>query len=101
VKFADLAFQLTDREDKRSCYVKLTLAAGEVAETVKKVLRDDGGDFRAKKPRLRKALGECLRAWLEVCERHKLDPDDIALGNIIKLRKRAEKGKLQGDGDNR
>jgi NTP pyrophosphatase (non-canonical NTP hydrolase) len=101
-KFADLFFQLLDSKDKRSPYVKLTLAAGEVAEVAKKSLRDDQGHVTPEKVvRLRAALGMALRAWLEVCDKHKLCPDDVALGNVLKLKKRADEGKIQGDGDNR
>jgi len=98
-KFSDLHFQLVDSTDKRSPYVKLVLSVGATCETVKKIIRDDGGNLDPKLDRLRGNLGDVLRAWLEVCDKHQLDPDDVALGNLIKLRKRSEEGKIQGDGD--
>ncbi len=77
------------------------MAAGQVAEVVKKSLRDDGGDIGPRLPKLRGALGDTLRSWLKVHEHLKLDPDDTALANVLKLKSRQDRGKLGGDGDSR
>jgi hypothetical protein len=90
-----------DKQDKRSPYVKLSEGAGAVAEVVKKSLRDDLGDLGPRRAKLRAALGATLRAWLEVHELLKLDPDDTALANVLKLKSRLDRGKIQGDGDTR
>lgn len=100
-KFADLSFCLLDSDDKRSPYVKILFGIGELSETVKKGLRGDRDDKGFDPERLRKGIGITLRAWLEICDKVHLCPDDTALANIIKLRNRAERGKLFGDGDNR
>ena len=59
-----------------------------LAETVRKYLREGEGVINEKRyKRLRKWLGYALRAWLEICEQHKLDPDDVALGDVLRHKK--------------
>lgn len=85
-------------------YPTLGLAgeAGEVAEKVKKILRDDGGVIsKEKKEGLKKELGDVLWYVSQVATEIGLSLDHIAEFNIKKLLSRKERGKIQGSGDDR
>lgn len=80
----------------------LTGEAGEVAEKVKKSIRDDEGvltDKRAKQ--LQKELGDVLWYVAAMCHELGMDMESVALKNLDKLQDRQERGKIQGDGDSR
>lgn len=80
----------------------LTGEAGEVADKVKKVIRDNGGRFTDEvKLEIAKELGDVL--WYIANSAHDLgfSLDTIAQMNVRKLRSRQERGKLGGNGDNR
>jgi NTP pyrophosphatase (non-canonical NTP hydrolase) len=85
-------------------YPTLGLAneAGEVAGKVKKIFRDRGGaitdDDRAA---LALELGDVLWYLAELCTQLGIGLGDVAAANITKLRGRAERGTLSGDGDHR
>jgi len=76
--------------------------SGEVAEKVKKLIRDHGGvlddEYRAK---IAKELGDVL--WYVAMVAHEIGYtlQDIAAGNNIKLASRKDRDQLHGDGDNR
>ena len=70
--------------------------SGEVAEKVKKHLRDG-----ASLDELKKELGDVLGYISAIASDLKLSLDDIAETNISKLTSRLERGKIQGSGDNR
>lgn len=85
-------------------YPTLGLAgeAGEVAEKIKKVIRDANGVVsEEKKEELSKELGDVLWYVANLAEELSLRLDDIAKRNLEKLKSRQERGKLKGDGDNR
>lgn len=85
-------------------YPTLGLAgeAGEVAEKIKKVIRDgDGVVSEEKKEDLSKELGDVLWYVANLAQELGLDLEAIAQKNIEKLRSRQDRGKLKGDGDNR
>lgn len=76
--------------------------AGEVAEKVKKVIRDNGGVFTEEKKReIVKEIGDVL--WYIAALLSDLDVtmDEAAVGNLEKLFSRKERGVLNGNGDNR
>ncbi len=76
--------------------------AGEVAEKVKKIIRDKGGKVSdGDKKELAKELGDVL--WYIAVFAHDLgvSMDDIAQGNLDKLQSRKQRGVLGGSGDNR
>lgn len=76
--------------------------AGEVAEKVKKIIRDRGGkvDEEAREM-IKKELGDVLWYVSQLATELDLQLDDIAENNIEKLYSRLERGKINGDGDNR
>lgn len=85
-------------------YPTLGLAgeAGEVAEKIKKVLRDHGGVIDgAKKQEIAKELGDVLWYVAQIASELGLPLDDIANLNIEKLYSRLERGKISGSGDSR
>ena len=76
--------------------------AGEVAEKVKKVIRDEKGVFdEESKKGLKKELGDVLWYVSNICTEFNFSLDDIALQNLEKLKLRAAKGKISGSGDDR
>lgn len=76
--------------------------AGEVAEKVKKIYRDDGGQVSTtKKEDLIKELGDILWYIANIAEEINASMDNIAKVNLDKLAKRTVENKVHGDGDNR
>jgi NTP pyrophosphatase (non-canonical NTP hydrolase) len=76
--------------------------AGEVAEKVKKAIRDDGGELTdARRAALAGELGDVLWYVAQVATEAGLDLDEIANGNLAKLLSRQERSVLQGSGDDR
>jgi NTP pyrophosphatase (non-canonical NTP hydrolase) len=76
--------------------------AGEVAEKVKKLVRDGDAvptdEFRAA---IKKELGDVLWYLAQMCHEMGFALDDVGQANIDKLRSRMERGKLNGSGDDR
>lgn len=76
--------------------------SGEVAEKIKKVLRDEQGIITPKKKEeIKKELGDVLWYLSQIATELDLSLDDIAQTNIEKLQSRKLRGKLCGSGDNR
>ena len=75
----------------------LAAEAGEVANKVKKILRD--GDFDRKA--IADEIGDCLWYIAALCRDLNIDMQDIANNNIKKLKDRLERGVLSGSGDKR
>lgn len=76
--------------------------SGEVAEKLKKIIRDDGGTMSvAKRDEFIKELGDVLWYVSSICEELKVDMSDVAKGNIEKLHSRKDRCVLTGSGDNR
>ena len=89
---------------KNFVYPTLGLAgeAGEVAEKVKKALRDDGGEMSAERRNaIAGELGDVLWYVSQVATELNLTLDEIAEKNIVKLADRAARGTIAGSGDNR
>ena len=85
-------------------YPTLGLAgeAGEVADKVKKVLRDKSGIFGIEeKKQLKLELGDVLWYLAQLSTELGFDLNDVALENINKLSSRSKRGKISGSGDNR
>ena len=76
--------------------------AGEVAEKVKKVLRDNEGVFtEEKRQEIAKELGDVLWYLSTLANDIGYTLDEIGEMNIHKLMSRQQRGVIHGDGDNR
>lgn len=76
--------------------------AGEVAEKVKKVIRDDKGKMTPEKlVELEKEIGDVLWYLAQLSTELGVKLSDIAEGNVKKLASRKKRSKLSGSGDNR
>lgn len=80
----------------------LTGEAGEVADKVKKVLRDNNGDFtEERRKEIALELGDV--AWYLAVSSHDIGYtlEEIFQMNYDKLKSRQQRGKIHGNGDNR
>jgi len=76
--------------------------AGEVAEKIKKMVRDDGGLLTdERRSALAKELGDVLWYLAQIATEAELELDAIAVANIEKLSSRQRRDVLQGSGDER
>lgn len=85
-------------------YPTLGLAGetGEVAEKIKKVLRDKKGVLNeATIAELSKELGDVLWYVAALASELSISLDKIAGDNVAKLKSRKDRGQLHGGGDNR
>lgn len=90
--------------DENYIYPTLGLAgeAGEVAEKIKKVIRDKGGKIDDETcEAIKKELGGVLWYVAQLATELKIPLEEVATGNLTKLYDRMERGKLSGNGDNR
>ena len=85
-------------------YPTLGLAgeAGEVADKVKKVIRDKEGVFGdLEKEALKLELGDVFWYIAQISTELGFKLEDVAESNLNKLLSRSNRGKLSGSGDNR
>lgn len=85
-------------------YPTLGLAgeAGELANKVKKVIRDDNSQLTSKaKQAIILELGDCLWYISAIAGELGVSLDTVARLNLTKLRDRQRRGKISGSGDNR
>ena len=92
--------------DKDNNYIYPTLGlageAGEVAEKIKKVIRDNGGVVSdEKREEITKELGDVLWYVANLSTELKISFEDVARKNIEKLQSRKQRDELHGSGDNR
>ncbi len=95
---------LYPNKDNNFIYPTLGLVgeAGEVAEKIKKLIRDRGGIIDdGFKESVQKELGDVLWYLSQLATELGLNLDEIAQKNIEKLYSRLERGVINGDGDDR
>jgi len=87
------------KHEHQVIYPALGLAAeaGEVANKVKKILRDGKFDRNA----IADEVGDCLWYIAALCRDLNVDMKELAKNNLRKLHDRKARGVIQGSGDNR
>ena len=76
--------------------------AGEVADKVKKILRDKKGVFdKDTKVAIKFELGDVLWYIAQLSSELGYELEEVANANLQKLNSRKSRGKIQGSGDNR
>ena len=76
--------------------------SGEVADKVKKILRDKKGVFdKDSKDAIKFELGDVLWYISQLSSELGYELEEIAHANLEKLKDRRSRGKIQGSGDNR
>ena len=93
------AYFIKDSIKGDNCYFTLGLCgeAGEVAEKIKKSLRDGTLDLE----NLKAEIGDVLWYVAALSGSFGFSLDEIAEKNLDKLRSRLSRGKIEGSGDNR
>lgn len=82
--------------------MKLNGEAGEIAEEVGKMIRDDHGVLTMDRAdRLRKEVGDVLWYTARLARELGMPLEDLAIDNIEKLRSRQERNVLEGSGSDR
>jgi len=105
-KYQKLSRRTAIYPDKDNNFVYVTLGlvgeAGEIAEKIKKIFRDNNGILdEERKQILKKELGDVLWYLAQLSTELGLSLDDVACFNIEKLSSREQRGTLHGDGDDR
>lgn len=80
----------------------VTGEAGECSDKVKKVIRDNNGEFSDEKKReIAKEIGDVL--WYCAALAHDIGYtlNEVGEMNVVKLSSRKERNKINGNGDNR
>ena len=87
------------KHEHQVIYPALGLAAeaGEVANKVKKIMRDGKFDRDA----IADEIGDCMWYIAALCRDLSVDLSDVAKNNLAKLKDRQERGTLNGSGDKR
>jgi NTP pyrophosphatase (non-canonical NTP hydrolase) len=87
------------KQEHQVIYPALGLAAeaGEVANKVKKILRDGKFDREG----IADEIGDCLWYIAALCRDLNVNMSDVAKNNINKLHSRKQRGTLKGSGDKR
>ena len=76
--------------------------SGEVAEKIKKIIRDDQGKINEEKSQeIKKELGDVLWYLAQLATELQLSLEEIAQANLQKLFSRKERGRIKGEGDDR
>jgi NTP pyrophosphatase (non-canonical NTP hydrolase) len=75
---------------------------GEVAEKIKKIIRDkDGIVDEISRAEIKKELGDVLWYLSQIASEFDLSLNEIVKTNIEKIKSRKERDMVHGDGDNR
>jgi NTP pyrophosphatase (non-canonical NTP hydrolase) len=93
-----MSFRL-DSADEAYALFGMVGEVGELYGYIAKVIRD--GEMADHQEYVKKELGDILWFLSAIAYDHGLQLDEIAMGNIQKLRSRKERGTIQGSGDDR
>lgn len=89
-------------DDVTYCALGITGEAGEVADHVKKMWRDDNGFLTDdRRDHLKKELGDVMWYIARMAGNLGYTLDDIAVANIEKIKDRLNRNVQNGSGDNR
>lgn len=90
-------------EEYRIIYPALGMTgeAGEVADKVKKVIRDYGSFTDERKREIVKEIGDVLWYCATLANDLGYTLEEVGIMNIEKLKSRKERGVIRGSGDNR
>lgn len=91
-------------KSKNIFYPGLGLAgeAGEVADKIKRIMRDDGGELtEERRKQIIYELGDVLWYVAALCYEIREPMANVAIKNLEKLGSRRDRGVLSGDGDDR
>jgi NTP pyrophosphatase (non-canonical NTP hydrolase) len=92
----------TDNNAIVYCTLGLCGEAGEVAEKIKKVIRDNEGVYSEQaKTNIKAELGDVLWYLSQLTTELGFDLHDVAAENLEKLRGRQSRNALSGSGDHR
>ena len=84
------------------CTLGITGEAGEIAEHIKKMLRDDQMIPTVdRRDALHKEIGDLMWYVSQLCTELGFSLDDVMAFNLSKLQRRKNRGVLHGDGDDR
>lgn len=84
------------------CTLALNGEAGELAEKVKKVIRDNDGQWTDEKLKAAAGeLGDVLWYVANLAAQLGFNLEEVAQMNLEKLQSRLERGKIKGSGDDR
>lgn len=76
--------------------------AGEIANKVKKAIRDDNGKITVeRRQEIKEEIGDTMWYISQLSTELGLKLSDVVKSNLEKLSSRKKRGKLHGDGDNR
>ena len=76
--------------------------AGEIAEKVKKVIRDSGGEVSPElRETLKKEIGDVLWYVAVLSRELGLGLEEVADANLVKLASRRDRDRISGSGDER
>jgi len=89
-------------DDVAYCALGITGEAGEIADHVKKMLRDDDGILTDnRKEHLLKEMGDTMWYISRMAEKLGYTLDEVALTNLNKIKDRADRNMQRGSGDDR
>ena len=103
-EYQDEAIEIAfwEKDDIAYNALGITGEAGEVAEHVKKMIRDDNGILTPeRKEAIKKELGDVLWYLASMARRLGITLEEVAKANIEKTQDRKNRGTQHGSGDNR
>ena len=105
-EYQKLSRETAQYPDKGANFVYPTLGlsgeTGEVAEKIKKILRDYGGVVdETRRTEIMKELGDVLWYLAQLATELGLSLEEVAEANLAKLASRQKRGMIGGSGDDR